>query len=66
VSCIRSSPYYFEAFRADWKRVFYSILSGAKAAVGTLYPANYEYTTLEICPESGGSRVSGYTWSQQA
>ncbi len=46
VSCIRSSPYYFEAFRADWKRVFYSILSGAKAAVGTLYPANYEYTTL--------------------
>ncbi len=46
VSCIRSSPDYFEAFRADWKRVFYSILSGAKAAVGTLYPANYEYTTL--------------------
>ena len=27
VSCIRSSPGYFEAFRADWKRVFYSILS---------------------------------------
>ena len=48
MSCIRSSPYYFEAFRADWKRVFYSILSGAKAAVGTLYPANYEYTTLVV------------------
>ncbi len=52
VSCIRSSPYYFEAFRADWKRVFYSILSGAKAAVGTLYPANYEYTTLVSCIRS--------------
>ncbi len=50
VSCIRSSPYYFEAFRADWKRVFYSILSGAKAAVGTLYPANYGYTTLGMMP----------------
>ncbi len=52
VSCIRSSPYYFEAFRADWKRVFYSILSGAKAAVGPLYPANYEYTTLAAVSKS--------------
>ena len=50
MSCIRSSSDYFDAFRADRNRVFYSILSGAKAAVGTLYPANYEYTTLVSAP----------------
>ena len=50
VSCIRSSPYYFEACQADWKRVSYSILSGAKVAVGILYPVNYGYSTLVPLP----------------
>ena len=35
------------------------------ANAGLILPATLAQH-LEIWPESGGSRVSGYTWSQQA
>ncbi len=52
MSCIRSSPGYFEALRADWKIAFYSMSRAAKVEVGISYPANYEYTTLALTTPS--------------